>query len=56
MSALVIPNIKKIIMYIGLYFLSIICLYVGTLFIEFVFNLGTHFGTFMRCIYAFICN
>ncbi len=56
MSTLVITNTKKVLKYVGLFFLVLIGLYIGTIIIQVVFNLGTHFGTFMRFVYAFVCN
>ena len=56
MSTLVIINTKKVLKYIGLFFLALIGLYIITIIVQVVFNLGTYFGTFMRFVYAFICN
>ena len=56
MSTVVITNIKKISKYIALFILAIIGLYVITITLQFIFNLGTYLGTFMRSLYAFLCN
>ena len=56
MSTLVITNTKKILRYIALFFLVLIGLYIGTILLQAVFNLGTYLGTFMRFVYAFACN
>ena len=55
MSTLVIDNAKRITKYIGLFLLSLIGLYVGTIIVQFIYNLGIYLGTFIRCIYAFAC-
>ncbi len=54
MPTLVFNNVKKTIKYIGLFFIIIIGLYLVTVLLQFVFNLGGYFGTFMRCLYAFV--
>jgi hypothetical protein len=56
MSTLVIVNTKKVLKYIGLFFLVLIGLYIATIMVQVVFNLGTYLGTFMHFVYAFICN
>lgn len=53
MSTLVINNTKKVFKYIGYFVLIIIGLYVATILLQCIFNLGAYLGTFMRCIYAF---
>lgn len=56
MPTLVIENTKKIAKYVSYFFLVLIGLYLGTIIIQMVFNLGTYLGTFMRCVYAFTCK
>lgn len=50
------PVVNKIIKYFSLLVLTTVGLYVGTYFIQAIFNLGVNFGTFLRCIYTFMCN
>ena len=56
MSALVNENTRKIVQYIAYFFLTLIGLYLLTIILKFIFNLGTYFGTFIRCLYALVCN
>ena len=50
------PVVNKIIKYFVLLIVSTIGLYVGTILIQAIFNLGVSFGTFIRCLYHVICH
>ena len=52
MSTIVLTNVKRIAKYIGLFLLTIVGLYLGTLLIMLIYNLGTYIGTYLRCIYS----
>ena len=46
--------IRKIIKYFVLFVAIILGLYIFTIIIQAVFNLGKYIGTFLRCLYALI--
>jgi hypothetical protein len=52
MSSIVLLNIKKVAKYFIYFILLIIGLYIGTLFLKFIFNLGIHLGNYLRCVYS----
>ena len=56
MSTIVIEYSKKLIKYLGYFLLIIIGLYLMTIVLHFIFNLGAYLGTFMRLIYHFACQ
>ena len=56
MSTLVLNNAKKLVKYIGIFLGSTIGLYVMTILLQCIFNIGTYFGTYLRCLYYFVCN
>lgn len=56
MPTLVLNNAKKLVKYIGIFLGSIIGLYVITLLLQCIFIIGTYFGTYLRCLYYFVCN
>ena len=53
MSTLVITNTKKVLKYVCLFFLVLIGLYIGTILIQAVFNLGVNLGTILRNVHCF---
>jgi hypothetical protein len=52
MSSIVLTNAKKIVKYFAYFILTSISLYIGTLLLQCIFNLGTHLGNYIRCIYS----
>ncbi len=56
MPTLIKENYKTIAKYIAYFFLIVIGLYIFTIVLQFIFNLGTYLGTFMRCLYTFVCK
>jgi len=55
MPTIVLESAKKIIKYVIYFFIALIGLYIGTLVIQCVFNLGTYLGSYIRCLYSALC-
>ena len=56
MPTLIIDYSKKIIKYLGYFLLALVGLYIITIVLRCIFNLGAYLGTFMRHIYSLACQ